>query len=104
MLAADDSTYYMGKYELKNLNEHGFISSDVQKFIIHPRWNPRDGRYDADIAIAVLVKNIKFSDTIRPICIQDVQSAGHSDLVNKNGKIAGNHRRYNFMYKSKRIF
>lgn len=87
-LTAYESTYYMGKYELKNLNEEGYISSDVYKFEVHPKWNPQEHRYDSDVGIAVLVKSIRFSNTIRPICIW-THSKGHYDLVGRRGWIAG---------------
>lgn len=78
----------MGKFNLYDLRENGYISSDIQSFVVHPQWNPRDNSYDSDIAIAILVKKVIFSNTIRPICIWP-QSNGHYDLVGKKGVIAG---------------
>jgi hypothetical protein len=88
-ISADDSTYYVGKHKLYDLKESGYISSDVQQFIVHKNWNfSLEASYDSDIAIAVLVKKIIFSNTIRPICIWE-ESLGHSDLVDKKGLVAG---------------
>jgi hypothetical protein len=88
-LNPSESTYYIGKYKLNDLNESGFISSDVQRFIVHQNWNSsHEASYDSDIAISVLVKTIIFSNTIRPICIWE-ESLGHSDLVDKKGLVAG---------------
>lgn len=81
-------TIYMGKYKLYDLNEDGYISSDVHTFIVHPNWKPRELSYDSDIAVAVLSKRIIYSNTIRPICIW-TQTVGHYDLVGKRGIVAG---------------
>lgn len=34
-----DSNYYLGKYKLNEI-EDDLITSDVQKFITHPKWDP----------------------------------------------------------------
>jgi secreted trypsin-like serine protease len=83
-----ESTYYLGKHKLKDLDENDYVSSDVQKFKIHPNWNTKDKKYDSDIAIAILTKNIQYTNTVRPICIYS-GTPGHNDIVNKEGYIAG---------------
>lgn len=77
----------MGKYKLREI-EIDSDSSGVQKFIVHPKWDPDSARYGADIGIAVLLKTIIFTSKIRPICIW-TNSFGHNDLLNRNGLIAG---------------
>lgn len=81
-------TYYIGKYDITSLNEDGYVSSDVQRFVVHNDWDASSDSYDSDIAIAILTKKIQFSNTIRPICIWS-KSQGHSDIVDVKGLIAG---------------
>lgn len=88
MISAYDTTYYVGKYDISKLSEDGFESSDVERFTVHPRWNPSDSRYDSDIGIAVLTKTIQFSNSIRPICIW-TGSQGSTDMIGKRGLVAG---------------
>lgn len=88
MISAYDTTYYLGKYDISKLMEDGYESSDVERFELHPKWDPRDNRYDSDIGIAVLTRTIKFSNYIRPICIW-TGSPGYSDMIGKKGLIAG---------------
>lgn len=88
MISAYDTTYYLGKYEINKLNEDGFVTSDVERFIIHPDWDIRDKKYDSDIGIAVLTKRITFTSTVRPICIWNGEK-GFSDIVGKKGLVAG---------------
>lgn len=84
-----DSKYYMGIYNINNLDDEGSVNSDVQNFIVHSDWNPENLSYDSDIAIAVLQKTIVFTETISPICVW-TNSVGHEDLVSKRGYVAGN--------------
>lgn len=88
MKSAEDSTFYLGKYKLKDLNEKEYVSAGVREFIIHPNWNSFDERYSADLAIAVIYRNVKFTNYIIPLCMPS-QKNGHEDIVHKQGLVAG---------------
>lgn len=83
-----DTTFLLGKYKLTDINEQGYIVSDVQRFEVHPNWNSFSETYDSDIGIAVLAKNIPFSDTIRSICVWPL-GQNHYDVIGKPGIVAG---------------
>ena len=87
--SAEESTFYLGKYKLKDLDEKDYLNAGVRQFIIHPNWNPLEERYTGDISIAVIYRTIKFTNNIIPLCIWP-QKNNHEDLVGKTGLIAGN--------------
>lgn len=68
--------------------EQSFIVSGVTQFIVHPEWNFNDERFDADIAIAVLLKTITFSTFVKPICLW-TYSTSFEDLIGKKGTVVG---------------
>lgn len=84
----EDSTFYLGKYQLESLSERNVVVAGVTQLIVHPSWNYNDERFDADIAIAVLLNKIPISKFIRPICLWRSTSS-FTDIVGKNGVIAG---------------
>lgn len=45
----------IGRFNLKNNKEIGAKIALVRQIVLHPDWNIEDDRYDADIAIAVLI-------------------------------------------------
>lgn len=49
---------------------------------MHPDWDIRDSRYDADIAIAILDTHIEYNYWVQPICLW----SGSSDLDLVRGK------------------
>lgn len=83
-----ESTFYMGKYNLQSFDDVGLVSSGVERFVVHPNWNPYSEKYDSDIGIVVLAKKIQFSKTIRPVCLWRSER-NHADLVGSKGVIAG---------------
>lgn len=95
--SAYDSTFYLGKYHIKDLNERDYITSGVDYLIVHPDWDAFDERYKGDICIAVLSKSIRFTNSIIPLCIWP-QSDNHEDLVDKAGLVAGTFYCCNFLF------
>lgn len=85
---AADSTFYLGKHNLDSLREQNVVVAGVTQLIVHPDWRYNDDRFDADIAIAVLLNNVPFSKFIRPICLW-TSTNSFNDIVGKNGVIAG---------------
>lgn len=86
---ADEASFYMGKHNLESLSgEPNYIVSGVTQFILHPDWNINDDRYDADIAIAVLLRTISFTKFVKSICLWTSTSSS-DDIVGKKGVVAG---------------
>jgi len=86
--SAEDSTFYLGKYKLKDLDEKEYINAGVRQFIIHPNWNSFEERYTGDLAIVLIYRTIKFTNNIIPLCMPP-QKNNHEDLIDKPGLVAG---------------
>jgi Trypsin len=85
---ASNSFFYLGKYDIKNLQESDYKQTATRELIVHPNWRPFLKNYDADIAAAVLAETIQFSNFIRPICLWAV-SDSYNDMIDKQGTVAG---------------
>jgi hypothetical protein len=77
----------LGRYDLRNDAETGFIKSDIAEMFIHPDWNDsRDSlSYDADIAVLLLKQEITFNNFIQPICLPQ----SNTNVYNVRGVVAG---------------
>ena len=53
----------------QSLYEPKSIKSDIKRIILNPAWNPKEVRFDADIAILVLRDPIEYSEVIQPVCL-----------------------------------
>ena len=73
---------------MDNLNEPGSVKKGIEKFIISPKWNSFDARYDADIAIIVMDSDVKYSKYIIPICLWKFSDHLH-EVVGQQGSLAG---------------
>lgn len=62
-------TAIIGKYDLSVMNEYGTKKVLVNDVILHPDWNFNEARFDADLSIVVLNKEIESSQQIQPVCI-----------------------------------
>ena len=87
---AEESLFYLGKYHLESKqNERDVIASGVSQLIVHPSFDAHADSYDGDIAIAVLLRTIEFTNFIIPICIW-TETSSYNDVVGHNGFVAGN--------------
>lgn len=59
---------------MSDSDEQGSVNSLVSEILIHDEWNSTSWRFHADIAILVMVDPVKFSDTIKPICLPPFSS------------------------------
>lgn len=85
----EESLFYLGKYYLHTqANERDFIISGVSQFFIHTDWNAFSESFDGDIAAAILVRTIQFTNFIQPICIW-ASTQTYNDIVNVQGIVAG---------------
>jgi hypothetical protein len=57
---------------------------------MHPDYDAQSEIYDADLAVAVLLRSIIFTNFIQPICIWTATS-NFNDIVNQKGIVAGKH-------------
>ncbi len=62
--------------------------ADVSEFIVHPDWDPEDGHFTADIAIAILKKPIELTDEIHHVCL-NTPSDPIQSFVGRNGSTFG---------------
>ncbi|KAG5681576.1 hypothetical protein PVAND_010995 [Polypedilum vanderplanki] len=86
---ADESLFYLGKYYLNSQpQERDYIISAVAEFKVHSDWNPYAESFDGDIAAAILIRTIQFTNFIRPICIWTATQS-YNDIINRNGAIVG---------------
>lgn len=86
---AEDTSFFIGKYNIESFDdEQNFIVSGVTQLVIHPQWNYRDEHFDADIAVAILVKTLLFTKFVKPICLWTI-STSFEDLVGKTAVISG---------------
>jgi V8-like Glu-specific endopeptidase len=85
----EEALFYLGKYFLNSQpGERDVIISGVSKFVLHPNWSSQSESFDGDIAIAVLLRTIQFTNFIQPICLW-TQSKDYKDIVNSIGIVAG---------------
>lgn len=66
-LEPGQAVFVIGKYEFGsngNLTKVG-----VKNFIMHPTWDVNDPRYDGDIALAVLERDVEFFSLVQPVCL-----------------------------------
>lgn len=82
------STFFIGKHNLDSLFEKDYQTSVASELLTHPEWNPNNGRYLGDIAIAVLANTISFNKYVQPICIWR-GSQSSDDIDGKEGIVAG---------------
>jgi len=68
--SASDIYAYIGRLNIApSVDEPRAIKSYIKKKTLSPSWNPKDTRFDADIAILVLKNPIEYSEVIQPVCL-----------------------------------
>lgn len=87
--SVEEALFYIGKFFISSLqNEKDFVVSPAQRFILHPDWNTFSDSFDADIAVVILTRTIKFTNFVKPICIWTA-TTNYKDLIGFYGIIAG---------------
>jgi len=74
-----------GRHDLSNEEEEEKTttqSRNVHDVVLHPDWNPKSDDYDADIAIIVLNKPVRFNPKVQPICLPQP-----GDLQTQSGSV-----------------
>lgn len=75
----------LGAYNLSAKVEKGVLQREVNEIHVHPDWKVYSDKYDADLAIFVLSKNVTFTNYIRPICMPSDEAI----YINVRGSIVG---------------
>lgn len=72
------------------------IDVDIEKIVVHSGYSGRGGSFEHNIALISLATDVSYSDTVRPICLPQVNSVRRANHTNgSNGVVAGwqlNHR------------
>lgn len=76
---------FVGKYNLTNKSEVGSKGHLVWEIVIHPDWKYDHHKYEADIAILVLVEAAKFNIFVQPVCLP----SKNDKVVTGTGSVAG---------------
>lgn len=64
-----DIAAVLGHNNLGADHEEGSTSRLLSKIIIHPEWSSVDIKYNADVAVLLMNRNVEFSSFIKPVCI-----------------------------------
>lgn len=66
---ASEIVVLLGWHNISRRVELGSEIRGIEKVNVHPRWNPRDPKYEADLAVLGLDRELQFSELIRPVCL-----------------------------------
>lgn len=67
-LEATQILILLGRHNITR-TEVGSEVRGVKQIKVHPRWNPRDMKFGADVAILEMDRAVQFSQLIQPICL-----------------------------------
>jgi hypothetical protein len=63
--ASESYFFFKNDYDTDDESANAYVS----EFIVHPDWDPKETRYTADIAIAVLKKTVDISREVGHVCL-----------------------------------
>ncbi|GAB0099245.1 Serine protease gd [Sergentomyia squamirostris] len=86
---ASDVIVFVGKHDLRRLQEDGATISEVSDLNVHPDFlkDPR-GSFDADIAVLILKESVQYSTYIQPACLWNLPT-DEDYFVGKTGVVVG---------------
>jgi len=84
-LQAGNTIVRLGAYNLTETEEEFSVKANISKIHIHPDWDVYSEKYDADLAILVLSKNVEYTDYIKTVSLP----ADDAILTNATGSIVG---------------
>ena len=82
-------SFLVGTNYLASFNDLSSNSSNrffVKKIVLHPNYN-KENKFDNDIALVQLDREIIYSNTVMPICLPD--NADVKEVLNKTLTVAG---------------
>lgn len=68
-LKANEIAIVLGRHNISRPVELGSEIRGVAEVKVHPRWNPGDPKYEADLAILKMDREVQFSELIQPVCL-----------------------------------
>lgn len=68
-LEANQIVVLLGRHNISLRAEVGSEIRGVNEIKVHPSWEPRDMKFEADIAVLKLDREVQFSILIQPICL-----------------------------------
>lgn len=74
----------VGRHNITRKAEWGSETRWVKEIFIHPEWNKTATKYDADIAILKLDDNVRFSEQIKTVCVDNYPN----NTISNEGKVA----------------
>lgn len=83
ILTAGSFEVHFGRYRLEESDEDARLLEPIVTIAIHPDWDPKSSRYDADICLLIAGKEMEYSRYISPISLPSY------DMVGAEGMIAG---------------
>lgn len=66
---ASEILVVLGRHNISRRVELGSEIRGVKEVKVHPRWNHHEPKYEADIAVLVLDREVQFSELIQPVCL-----------------------------------
>lgn len=67
----DNVLAVLGQSDLNIRNEDRSINSTIWDISFHYDWQHNERKYDADIAVVILMDEIEFTNNIKPICLHE---------------------------------
>jgi hypothetical protein len=80
--------FYVIKFSNDANDGNPKISSKVSELILHPQWDSKTEKFEADIAIAVLKETISFTPEVSKICF-NTPNQPIENLEGQNATVAG---------------
>lgn len=85
----EDSTFYIGKNNIESLISEGhYVTSTAKHLLLHPLWKRSKKKFDNDVAVAVLLREVTFNQLVKPICLWR-NSQSFEDMIGRKGIVAG---------------
>lgn len=91
LLTARELIVFLGRYKLGDSGDPNAVNSTVDKIHVHPDWNFSSESWDADLALLVLPKSVKFTSYIQPVCLpadDNVEDYNEGTVVSKRKTVS----------------
>lgn len=81
MKLAKNLEVYIGSYNLMDALENSSEKRNVKKIILNPGWQSESDRYDADLAMIFLTRQVRLTISIQHICLPTAAEVFDSGTV-----------------------